>query len=365
MENQKNKKKVLIFSMTGGFGHIRAGEALLDYIKEHRLDLNAEHIDIVNVDDFFRFSSKLYDALIKKIPIIWRFIYFSMNLRPVSFLFKKISGLNLFFNRKFKKIVLDKKPDAIIFTNTIPLTGFLTSCKKEIAHAKLGVVVTDYHGHSYYNFKRVDYYFVANDEVKNDLNKIGIKKERIIVTGIPINPRFYIEQDVNELKQKYGIKNDFPTILLIASFRMSKKDLIKTIGQILNLRFKVNLIFVANGNQNIFNMAKNNFGENKQLFLVNWTNMMEEYMKISDVIISKAGGLTVSEALSLKKPLIIVNPIPGQEEYNADFVQRNNYGVKVKAGEIAKFLPKMLSERNMGERFLPQENPCSKIIGYF
>src|SRR3989344_3717608 len=155
-------KKILIVSMTSGFGHIRAGQALLDYAREHLPSVDAEHIDISNLNPLLKkITLKLYDAASKKMPFIWGAMYQMLEFKTVAFVLKKIGGINYYPGRNIRNHLLEKHPDHIIFTNVIPLPLFNTAFQKQLSHTSMSVVVTDYHGHSYYNFPWLDHYFVA------------------------------------------------------------------------------------------------------------------------------------------------------------------------------------------------------------
>ncbi len=353
------KKNILIVSMSAGFGHIRAGDTLLDYAKENLSQVHAEHIDIFNTNSLFKDYSKFYDVISKKIPIIWSLAYKLSDVKPITFIIKKIARLNIFYSRKTKNDIYQKNPDILIFT--IPPPFFSFALKKMHPNVKIGVVITDYYAHKYYQFPFIDYYFVANDEVSKNLEKIGVKKEKIIISGIPVNPRFYIKEDIEKLKSEYSVNNGLSIVLCIASFKISKKDLVFLVRQLLNFNPKINVIFIAAGKKVFYDLISRNFSGDERLSIVNWTNTMEEYIKISDVVISKAGGLTVSECLAIKKPMIIINPIPGQEEHNAEFVERIKMGVRVKnIRNVTKILPKLISSNNKNVTL--QKNPSKKIF---
>ncbi|OGZ63147.1 MAG: hypothetical protein A2639_03035 [Candidatus Staskawiczbacteria bacterium RIFCSPHIGHO2_01_FULL_34_27] len=357
-----NKKNILIISMSSGFGHIRAGEALLNYSKENLLNVNIDHFNVSNAGLFMRKYDIAYSNIVKKAPFLWRIMY---KYFPV-FIINNNFFLEGFFNKAIKNYIIEKKPDSLIFTNVfaIPMVGYFF--KKKFPNAKIGVVVTDYHGHQFYKQSLVDYYFVANLNVKEDLKKIGVKEEKIIITGIPVDVKFYIKQNVKDLKTKYGINNDLSVVLFFATFKISDKDLIETIEGLINFEPKINLIFVSSGNEKLYKLISDQFKNKERLFTVNWTDKIDEYMKVSDVIIGKAGGLTVSECLVLKKPMIIINPIPGQEEHNADFIEKNNFGKKVKnADEIFNILPEMISGKTYNFDSIETENPSKKILKYF
>ncbi len=361
------KKKILIISMTAGFGHLKAGEALLDYAKENLPDVDAEHIDVSDINPFFKnVTLKIYDMMSKKLPFLWGLLYSVTDFQPVSLMTKKLASIGWFFDGKISNYIYQKNPDAIIFTNIVVLPILAKVLDKKLVNIKIGVVVTDYHGHAYYNFSRIDYYFVGNAGVGKDLENAGVAKEKIIVTGVPINSRFYIKENIHDVKLKYGIDSDFPVVLFIASFKISKHKLVAIIGQLLALKPKITVVCIANGNQEFYDIIQSSFLARQNLLLVKWTDAMEEYMKISDVVITKAGGLTVSECLTLKKTMIIINPIPGQEEHNAEFVEKNNLGIRVKKiDQIIRVLPKMISFSKQNQMaLLPQENPCKKIFQY-
>ncbi len=235
-------KKILIISMTGGFGHIRAGEALLEYAKENLKNINVEHVDIITIDPSLKkYATKFYDVTSKKFPFVWRMFY---EFPPVFLTSKKMIGFLGLFNDKLKQYVAQKNPDIIIFTNIIMLPMLAPTISKHFTNIKMGVVVTDYHGHPYYNFPGINYYFVPSEEVSKDLEALNIGKENIIVTGIPISPKFYIKENIEELKLKYGITNGDPVVLFIASFRISQNDLLSALNQLLDVKPKINIIFL-------------------------------------------------------------------------------------------------------------------------
>lgn len=360
----KKKKKILILSMTGGFGHIRAGEALLDYAKAHLPGIEAKHVDAATISPSLKkYGGKLYDAASKKFPWVWKMFY---EYFPVS-LAKKIVETRSLFDPKIKEYIAKEKPDGIIFTNVVILPMFLSIVRSMFEGVKMGVVVTDYHGHAYYNFPDLDFYFVAHEQVGQDLESLGVDKHKIAITGIPVNPKFYIKHSVKELKVKHGIKNNLPVVVLITSFGISQKELLKVVGDLLEVSVHINLICLSNGNKDFFNILKKSFGTHQRFFIIPWTDSIEEYIAMSDVVISKAGGLTVSECLTLQKPMIIVKPIPGQEEHNARFLEKNNFGTRVdNVYKIKAALLEVLSKQKVYKKPAKSKiNPYKSIFKYF
>ena len=358
-----NKKKILVISMRGGFGHIRAGEAIMDYARENMPNMEVEHVNIANIDESLKTYASVYEQMSKKMPILWSIAY---KYPIFSFLTKRLGGVRGVLSRKIKNYVLQKKPDVIIFTNSLIIPLFFPFNKNPFLETKIGVVITDYHGHAYHNFPFIDCFFVSSQNVARELREAGVGEDKIVVSGIPINPRFYIEENVKDLKVKYGIGNNHPVVLVIASFKITKEDLLNLIGRLTEAVPPINVIVLANGQQETYDLVKDNFSHKSNIVIVNWTNLIEEYIKISDVVVSKAGGLTVSECLTLNKKMIIINPIPGQEEYNTKFIESSGFGLKAnKAGDIVKLLHKVLSMKNNSQDTLPKGNPSEKILKYF
>jgi processive 1,2-diacylglycerol beta-glucosyltransferase len=357
-----DKKKVLILSMTSGFGHVRAGEALLDYAKEHLPEIRAEHVDVVAIDPALAKYARMYDFISKKFPGLWKFLYVS----PATFfILKNLVWLRGLFFHRVHEYISRKQPDQIIFTNPIIAPMAAWGYKKKHPKTVIGMVVTDYHGHPYYRFRGIDYYFVAAGQVQEDLLNLGISPEKIKITGIPISPRFYVKRSVSELKKQYGVDNGLPVALLVTSFKIAQQELLDLAEELLGLRPPVNVVAVCNGNEQWYQLFKHHFSGRDRFSVVKWTVAMEEYMSIADAVISKAGGLTVSECLALSKPLIMVNPIPGQEVYNAGFMEEGGFGVRSRVSDVPAAVARIIaSHRNGQQPLIEERNACREIFYY-
>jgi len=353
-------KKIIIMSMAGGFGHIKAGEALLSYAQKKLKSVDTYHIDISDIDPSLKkYAGGMYSFLSKTVPLFWYLIYEYFPVRVVQYLVS-LRGL---ITTKVTDYIGAHDPDAIIFTNAIILPLFLGRLKRQFPEIKLGVVVTDYHGHPYYNFEGINHYFVASQDVFQDLVRNGISRKKITVTGIPISPAFYGNQKVSTLKKKYGIKNAFPTVLVVASFKVSDQQMVSLVQQLAASKKRVNVIVIAAGNSHLYQLLTTHFSEQEGVFLVKWTNVMNEYMAVADIVVTKAGGLTVSECLALRKKMVIINPIPGQEERNAEFVKKNNLGKRVNhVDQIPEAVTKLLASKPAGPSIMVRQNPAKKIF---
>ena len=356
-------KKILVISMKTGWGHIRAAQALEEYAKTNLPDLKITHVDLCEIEPGLgKFFEIFYDITNDRLPTVWGAVYETFDKEMVSSAFRRANGFQGLFRRRIGRYLKKQVVDGVIFTNVIPAPMVAPACREIYPKIPLTVVVTDYHGHSYYNMPLIDRYFVAIPEVKNDLVRVGVAKEKISVTGIPVGQKFYDNYDLARLKRKLGLSNGLKTVLFVS--RLSKDFVIPAAEKLL-APGNINLIMVCGGNDSLYQKIKENIPARKNFKLLNWTNRMDEYMKISDAVISKPGGLLISECLALGKKIIMTDPIPGQEERNAEFIARYNYGKTALApDEIAAAVDECLL---LPEIKLPpyRPNACAEILEYF
>jgi processive 1,2-diacylglycerol beta-glucosyltransferase len=165
------------------------------------------------------------------------------------------------------------------------------------------------------------------------------------------------------LNKKFGFKNNSKTILFVS--RLNKDFVVPALEGLLAMDEPVNVIMVCGGNNELYKKIKQNLPSRQNFKLLNWTNRLDEYMKIADVVVGKPGGLMISECLALGKQIIMTDPIPGQEERNAEFMAKYGYGkfalepdqIGAAVGEILQ-MPKIDLPAN-------RSNSCPQILEYF
>ena len=363
-------KKILIVSMTVGSGHVRAGRALAEYADKYLPDISVEHLNAADIASPLArlFNQKMYETMVSNFPELWGRAYEAFDHRVSAEALRHISQLQAPFCKKLVRYIVSKRPDGIIFTYVGIAQLLSPICHKRLDGVNIGMVVTDYHGHSLYNMPAIDRYFVADEYVKDELVSAGVAGERIQVSGMPVSPSFYAKRSVPELKTKYGLTNRQPVVLMMPNF-LSRDEVEPTIAELLARKPLINLIVVASGNKELYyQISSSPLGDKSNLTLINWTDAMDEFMRLSDVVISKPGGMTVSECISLAKPLVIINPIPGQEERNARFMERNHLGIIARDRRqiiegVFKSLRRRARKNSFGQSL--ERNSCKEIFDYF
>jgi len=357
-------KKILVISMKTGWGHIKAAQALEEYAKNNLPDFKIVHVDLCEIEPRLgKFFEIFYDITNDRLPTVWGAVYETFDKDMVSSAFRKVNGFQRLFNRRIGRYLKRMSPDGVIFTNVIPAPMVAPACRKIFPNVPMAVVVTDYHGHSYYNVPLIDRYFVAIPEVKNDLVRAGVGEEKISVTGIPVGQKFYGDYNRAQLNKKFGFKNNSKTILFVS--RLNKDFVVPALEGLLAMDEPVNVIMVCGGNNELYKKIKQNLPSRQNFKLLNWTNRLDEYMKIADVVVGKPGGLMISECLALGKQIIMTDPIPGQEERNAEFMAKYGYGkFALEPDQIVAAVGEILQ---MPKIDLPatRSNSCAQILEYF
>ena len=356
--------KVIILSASTGGGHMSAANAIKDYLisKNH----TAEVIDTIEYISPFlnKTVTEIYEYVATKSPMLWKLVYKSSNNKSIN---RLIGSTNSLISRRLIPLLEEYQPDIIVTTH--PFTTEMISKLKK--HNKTNVplvcVMTDYAPHRTWINKYVDAYVVANDDMISAMKDMGVDENIIYSFGIPVDDSFFVQKNKSEIKQEFGLKSDIPTVLIMAgscgfanvgriykSLQRIKKDfqiiiitgknpkLYKTLQKLVEnkeVKYKIlsripikvpkfpnfkKLKFIRKFSKTFKNEKYEKFTK-----IVYYTNQVDKYMWISDLIITKPGGLTVSEALASNLPMALYDAIPGQEEENADFLVGNNMAVKL------------------------------------
>jgi len=327
-------RHILILSVSAGAGHVRAAQALEAAAKEARF--KATHIDLLTLvpRQFRTLYGQQYIKLVEKLPELWSWLY-SKSDRPsrdtwLGGLKRSVEKLN---TRKLQAEIARLKPDAILCTHFLP-SELLSRQKARSLEGKgeplppLWVQVTDFDVHALWVHPHVDRYCVASDEVAYRLADRGVPRGRITVTGIPVMPQFSAGLERGACAAELGLNPEIFTALMMAG-GAGVGALDELAARLLELPGDQQLVALAGRNADLLKklrvLAKRHPG---RLFPLGFTTTVERVMTAVDLVITKPGGLSVSECLAKGKPMLLVSPIPGQEERNADYLLESGAAVK-------------------------------------
>lgn len=314
-------KKILFVSCSAGAGHKRAAEALRLTCESKYPGVESKHIDLIDYfDGLIKKTASGYHFMAKHLPDVYGLIYDGSDTTMAAKFINYFSSLFKINTKKLRRFVTQYNPDRIICTHFLA-APFLKSFASDIP---LDMLITDYELNKVVLDPKIRYFFAPNKEIADEilnLNRLGF------ATGIPIHPQFFTAKNAGQTQIDFGLKPNIPT-LLVMSGGTGIADTSSLVKQIIKSKNQMNVLVIS-GKANrraLGKLQRLTPPENINYRVIDFTDRIDELMRIATVIITKPGGLTVTECLYLKKPILMVSPIPGQEEANVKFVEKNNYG---------------------------------------
>jgi processive 1,2-diacylglycerol beta-glucosyltransferase len=333
--------RLLVLSVSAGAGHVRAADAIVAAAKLALLPLDATHIDVLSLvpKEFRKLYGEQYIKLVEKLPQLWSYLYAKSDRPSRDSLVGKLKRAAEKLNTRRLHAEIERlKPDVILATHFLPAE--LLSRKKAARGGKLPplwVQVTDFDVHALWVHPHVDRYCVANDEVAYRLADRGVPRERISVTGIPVMPQFSAPLDRATCARELGIQPGKFTVLMMAG-GAGVGGLDELAERLLRLPEAAQLVALAGRNARLLErlqgLAKKHPG---RLFPLGFTTTVERVMTAADLVVTKPGGLSASECLAKQRPMLLVSPIPGQEERNADYLLEAGAAIKAVDGATLMF----------------------------
>ena len=342
-------KKILIVYATAGIGHKKAAMAVKEAYDEMKLPgVEVTLIDALDyTNDFFRWSYlQAYLLMVNKLPTFWGLSYYLTDIPFVDLFVSYIRRISNWVNsKKLVNYILDMKPDVIISTHFFGSEVIADLKQKSLVLSKLFTIVTDYRLHAWWVCEGTDAYIVASDDTRRDLEGRKVDPVKIKVMGIPIEPVFSKTLDRPKIFKETGLRDDLFTILVIGGgFGVGPiEGIVKVIAGIPR---ELQTVVVCGHNEELTRKIQSLKDEYKlNMKVLGFIDNVYEYMDISDLLISKSGGITVSESLAKEIPLVVISPILGQETGNCAFLVRNNAAVKVdKLDDLKTALEGLISD---------------------
>jgi len=317
------KPRVLLLSASSGAGHVRAAQALEASFRA-RGDCTVEHVDAMNyVSKLFQnIYEKAYIAMVRRAPGMMGMLYDSTD-QPWRHESRRLA-LDRLNTTPMVKLLNKIQPDLCVATHFLPAEIIAWLIAKKKLRTRNAIVVTDYDVHAMWLCRTVDRYFVAIPEAAEYLANIGVPRDKVRVTGIPVDPVFAAPLDRAEARNHFALDAHAPT-LLVATGGYGVGPVEQLVGALLALQRPWQIVAIA-GKSDKVRRKLESMAEaagmlptgKPRLRPVGFTTEMDRYMAAADLLVGKAGGLTSSEAMSRTLPMALIEPIPGQEERNAD-----------------------------------------------
>lgn len=325
------RPNILILSASVGTGHVRAAQALEKTCRADPRVGQVKHVDALEHTNavFRRMYSEFYLQMVKTTPTMLGW-FFEQTDEPW-----KTDTWRLLVDRAntgpLVRLIRDFKPDLVVCTHFLPAQIVGSLVRRQRLDTRLAIVVTDYDVHAMWLSKLFHHYFVAIDEAKAHLSMLGFPPGRITVSGIPIDPAFAAHRDRASLRRKHGLDPDLPVVLVSGgALGLSSAELmVRVLGQ---MKGPAQLAVVCGRNEElrarVGEIVAGLTAPHLRFHVMGYTTEMDEWMKAADLFIGKPGGLTTAEAMACALPMVVFQPIPGQEERNSDHLLEHGAAVR-------------------------------------
>jgi processive 1,2-diacylglycerol beta-glucosyltransferase len=321
--------KIIVTYASAGAGHFKAAEAVYNYIKEHCPDINVQIIDALNkASALFKISYTFgYSLLVTRLKFLWWLAFWITDSRPLRpFTGPIASAINRLNTPRFARFLIEENPDVIISTHFLPSQIISRLKKSEKIKSRLVTIITDFGVHSFWISPLTDIFIVASQFSKAELISKGIAGDRIKDFGIPVHSKFLMQYDRGGLCKKFSIdENKFTVLIMTGSFGLGPLE------KIVDALYRdVQVLVVCAANKRLYARLQKRGLANVRVF--GFIDNPEELMAVSDMIITKPGGLTISEVMGTGLVPVFISAIPGQEAANVEALKR--YGIGLCAASI-------------------------------
>ena len=336
--------KVLIFYASYGGGHLNAAKSIENCIKTNYKDIDVEMIDCMKYVNktIEKVTTAAYREMAKKAPWAWGRIYSDAQKGPLAHI---TTRSNKIMAIKLLKLLREKKPDLIISTHPFGSQMCSYLKRKNKINSKIATIMTDFAPHDQWlvGYEYTDYFFVAHNKMKDYLISKGISESKVFDTGIPISENFQKQYNKKEIFDKYNLDENKFTILFFGGgeFGLGKTRTVQIFNNFVEETKNNNIQIIAISGKNpkmksAFEEVVNSNNAGINIKIIEFSNEVPKLMAIANLVVTKPGGLTTSESLASHLPMVVINPIPGQEEENAEFLESKNIAVWIKKSNNSK-----------------------------
>lgn len=308
--------KILIVYASYGDGHYQASKAIEACFQSRGisdiilLDLMAEAHPLLN--ELTRF---IYMQSFKSLSSVYGWVYnFTREMQPDTSLLRVVNSLGL---TKLEQIITSIEPDLII--HTFPQLTMPRILKRSGLSLPLVNVITDFDLHGRWIHPDVDQYYVATEELRQEIEERGIPGSRIVVSGIPLKPDFSLKNDIHEELHNVLCPGKKTVLLMAGAYGVLQG--IRDICESVLSRGEYQIVAVCGRNEELYQGLQDSFADHPDIHLFGYVRNIAGMMRASDCIITKPGGITLSEAIACRLPVFVYRPVPGQELNNARYLK--------------------------------------------
>lgn len=346
-------RKILIFYASFGGGHLSAANSIKQYIDDNFSGYETKLVDCMLYVNkpFNKITTTAYKEMAKKFPWAWGEVYSLSQKGAIAHI---SSTTNNLLAKKLLKLLREYKPDIVISTHPFGSQMVSYLKRKALVDCTLATIMTDFAPHCQWlvGKEQVDYFFVSHEKMREELINSDIPENKVFATGIPLSNKFLMHYNKVDIMNSFGLNPNKKVILFFGGgeFGLGRENTIKILKSFIEHNNGYQIIAIAGKNKKMkdsFDSLVRDLHVEDIVKVLPYTNMVPELMSISDLVVTKPGGLTSTESLASGLPIVAINPIPGQEEENAEFLE--NAGVAVwihKQEDYNEVISNLLSDKD-------------------
>ena len=373
-------RKILIFYASYGGGHLSAANSIKQCIDDNFKDCETKLVDCMEYVNkpVNKITTTAYKELAKKFPWAWGEVYSHSQKGPLAHI---SSASNNLLAKKLLKLLKEYQPDIVISTHPFGSQMVSYLKRKALVDCKLATIMTDFAPHDQWLVGKdyVDYYFVSHEKMRQELINSNVAENTVFATGIPLSNRFLMHFDKDEIMKSMGLNPDKRVILFFGGgeFGLGRDKTVKILNSFITHVKNHQIVAIAGKNEKMkiaFDKLVAETNSESFVKVLAYTKQVPELMSISDLVVTKPGGLTTTESLASGLPIVAINPIPGQEEENAKFLEDEGVAIWLKKNDdydeiIADLLSDedKLHQMKVNTKLLAKKNStrdiCDIILG--
>ena len=359
-------KKILIFYASYGGGHLSAAKSVESVIDEKYQDYETKIVDCMKYVNkgIEKITTAAYRGMAKKAPWAWGKIY---NASQKGVMAHISTRSNAMMAVKLLKLLRSEKPDIVISAHPFSSQMCAYLKRKGKINFPLATIMTDFAPHDQWlvGHEYTEFFFVAHDKMRNYLISKGIDESKVFATGIPISIRFTKEYNRAEILKEFNLKDNKKTILFFGGWNSGSAQArtLKIFDALANYSSNLQVVAISARNKKLQEGYEKIVKEKnlENVTILDYTTKVPELMSIANLVVAKPGGLTTSESLAMNLPMIIINPIAGQEEENAEFLEEKGIGIWMRKDDnIKEKIENLLSNTEK----LANMKECTKILAH-
>ncbi len=312
-------KKILILYTSIGLGHKYIALNIAYHLEQAGFEIKLEDVlkvqsgVMVNVGEWF------HSLINRRFPFVWRWLYFSKAFAKVTMPFRvPLAGKN---SENIQRAVKEFQPDMVIATQTSASAPMAYMKQHGMFNGKFVIAFSDYHFHPYWFYEQADFYLVNIEEQKDALLKLGVAAEKIAVCGITLKPSVPVDREA--VKQKLGLTGKDVVLMGSGSLGIGFPEslLLQYAEELKKTAPNIHLVVTCGKNETMKNFLDIEIAKrNLNMTALGFYEPMSELFAITNVFLTKPGGLTVAEALRDRVPMLTTHFLPGQEELNYEYL---------------------------------------------